>query len=169
MSSYLTFYLSDKETGTKRCISSFSRSTEMYQEVDETLHVPSSFNTEGETSYTEITINDLRYLINEIDARIDNMEKSIERERNVSLRIGDCVSEAVARLGKSTMSPKQRKETVSDMIYELRDMMYENDSLNDDSIQFIHELTQVKNTLIGYMSIIASDCSDLDKLWCTIG
>lgn len=171
MSSYLTFYLSDKETGTKRCISSFSRSTEMYQEVDTCLNIPYSysFTNPGDTLYTEITDEDLLIVIDDIKERIGNMERSIEMERAVSDRMSECIAVAVTKLAKETTSSKRCKEIVSYMMEELRNMLCEGDRTECNSQEFIDELTDVKDTLVGYREIITSDFSDFDKLWYTIG
>jgi hypothetical protein len=82
MSSYLNIYLQEKGSEKKILLTSYSRSTDMYQTVWEELN-PAYIGMEGD-HYTELTVENLTQVINNLNDEIskhrnklDYMEKII--------------------------------------------------------------------------------------------
>ena len=94
MSSYLNIYGVSKKTKEKELIVSFSRSNDIYQEIDEEINViiMYEYDNDKEPRYSELCSSSVRRAIDNVEERISNSEKRLaeyEKHANGNLEIVD--------------------------------------------------------------------------------
>lgn len=78
MSSYLTFYIVPKDENSKPVsLISYSRNNQVYQYFNDTIH-PAYIGMEGETQYTELTLEKINEVISELNQDLIKVRKRLE-------------------------------------------------------------------------------------------
>lgn len=91
MSSYLTFYLEDKQSKEKKALTSYSRNSEMYQQFYEVLK-PVYIGDGKEPKYTKLTQSDIQTVISEVQDETKKLEKRLVYEEKLALTDGDFIN-----------------------------------------------------------------------------
>lgn len=78
MSSYLTFYIKTKEENSKPLhLISYSRNTDIYKYFYENVH-PAYIGIDEDTKYSELSVNDIELVIEDMENDISKVKKRIE-------------------------------------------------------------------------------------------
>ena len=77
MSSYLNFYIRKKDEEPIR-FASFSRSSNIYQNIYEHCNPTWETDADGNIRYSELSVNDINYIIQDINNNIDTTRRRLE-------------------------------------------------------------------------------------------
>lgn len=94
MSSYLNIYLQEKGSEKKILLTSYSRSTDIYQVFRDTIN-PAYIGIEGELKYSELTNKDLTYIISDIDEDLKKVNDRISFIDKIIASNPDLINEAL--------------------------------------------------------------------------
>ena len=123
MSSYLNIYLQEKGSEKKILLTSYSRSTDIYQTFRETIN-PAYIGMEGEPKYSELTKQDLSYIINDIDGDLKKVNDRLSFIDKVIASNPDLINEAL-----------EWKEHKEDLEYTRSQIVFYKDLLSDMELE----------------------------------
>lgn len=123
MSSYLNIYLQEKGSEKKILLTSYSRNTDIYQTFRDTIN-PAYIGIEGEPEYSELTKQNLMYIINDIDGELKKVNDRLSFIDKILSSNPDLINEAL-----------EWKEQKEDLEYTRSQVMFYKDLLSDMELE----------------------------------